>query len=175
MPSSMSFPFSQHATSLDSIGMKSRNQLIQKSTSFSPIISVREYKQTLGDTPSCLEGAPITLGWSFQEKNGISFEEYERSRQSRICNDLILNTKQRRIILIRSGVPLSDILRAERFTSLKMKCTTRNDNVGRNKHTKEFKMTSRVQSVKEFENKEKLTNRNRVYGTLQKQMASRAA
>lgn len=162
--------YSQHAKSMELNIITSRSQKIQKSISFASIISVREYSQTLGDNPYCLEGAPITLGWSFRETNDISFEEYERLRQRRMCNNIILDTKQRRMILIKSGVSLSDILRAEKFRSLKMNCTNGNEY-----NKKEIKVNPRLPHVKGSEHKAKLTDKNRVYVMPQKQMVSRAA
>ena len=93
---------------------------VQRRTSFATI-SVREYEQTIGDSPTCLEGAPISLSWTFREGQDIPFEEYEQARQPcrRRRSELVLGVQERRNKLVQSGVPISDVLRAESLVTLK--------------------------------------------------------
>jgi hypothetical protein len=116
---------------------------------------MREYDQTIGDSPFCLHGAPITLDWSFQETQEISIDEYEHSRQPfrRCRGNLILVAQERRMILVESGASLSDVIRAEKQE--------------RSRATK---------NVKELKCKRTPpTYQRRKFPPLQKQMASRAA
>lgn len=91
---------------------------MRKRASFSTV-TVREYTQTLGDNPSCQTGAPITLGWEYQEKESEPLDDYEESRQQSRRSDLILGAYQRRQILLQNGLLLLEIIRAERIVGLK--------------------------------------------------------
>ena len=84
-------------------------------------ISVREYDQTVGDSPSCQDGAPITLDWKYSEQKSISLDEFEKARknQRRGRSDLILGAAERRKVLVMNGATLIEILRAERLVALK--------------------------------------------------------
>eukprot|EP00569_Conticribra_weissflogii_P007454 CAMPEP_0171341882 /NCGR_PEP_ID=MMETSP0878-20121228/12394_1 /TAXON_ID=67004 /ORGANISM="Thalassiosira weissflogii, Strain CCMP1336" /LENGTH=145 /DNA_ID=CAMNT_0011844349 /DNA_START=102 /DNA_END=539 /DNA_ORIENTATION=+ len=92
---------------------------IRKRTSFSTI-SVREYYQTLGDNPSCLEGAPVSLDWTYKYEKSVSLDEYENSRQQRRRrSELILGADERRKLLIGNGLPIMEVIRAEKLVALK--------------------------------------------------------
>lgn len=84
-------------------------------------VSIREYDQTLGDSPSCREGAPVSLGWSYAERESISLDEFEKTRESqrRGRSELILNPTERRKVLVMNGSTMMEILRAERLVALK--------------------------------------------------------
>ena len=177
----------QRTVSFEPAAVKTR-KTVQRRTSFATI-SVREYEQTIGDSPSCLEGAPVTLGWSFQENRDISIEEYEQSRQPfrrRRRSDLILGVNERRTKLIESGVALSDVLRAENFSALKKKAVRvrgsssrmgldGKEQLGVGTRTINHVVSEGAPKTKELKEKEKLTGQRRVSPPLQKQMASRAA
>ena len=167
----------QPTTSFDSTAEKQR-KTVQLRTTFSTI-TVREYKQMIGDCPACLEGAPITLGWSYQENQEVPFEEYEQARQPfrRRRSDLVLGVQERRRRLLESGVSLSDILRAESLVTFKkdappMVCSRKEFN--KSDIVQCFEKKSNLPSSKDLDKKGKPYNR-RVSQTLQKKMVSRAA
>ncbi len=85
------------------------------------MVSVREYDQTLGDSPSCQEGAPISLGWKYAQQQSIPLEDFEKSRdgQRRSRCELILGAAERRRALMMNGSTLMEILHAERLVALK--------------------------------------------------------
>lgn len=150
---------------------------VQRRTSFATI-SVREYEQTIGDSPTCLEGAPISLSWTFREGQDIPFEEYEQARQPcrRRRSELVLGVQERRNKLVQSGVPISDVLRAESLVTLKKSSsrmsTRRTSNVNDRLHAKVANKKTNLSSLKELEQKEPP---KRTSPPLQKQLASRAA
>merc|ERR1712029_258600 len=84
-------------------------------------ISVREYDQTVGDSPSCHHGAPITLGWKYAEQKSVSLDEFEKYRknQRRRRSDLVLGAAERRKVLFMNGATLVEIVRAERIVAIK--------------------------------------------------------
>ncbi|KAL3779847.1 hypothetical protein HJC23_005773 [Cyclotella cryptica] len=141
--------------------MNQREKSVLRRTSFATI-SVREYEQTIGDSPSCHDGAPVALGWRFQESLELSLDEYEQARLPfrRRRSDLLLGVQQRRKKLVDSGVALLDVLRAENLVSLKK--------------TASGKEPRRTPDLK-LQQKGKPSNQCRLSPPLQKQMASRAA
>jgi hypothetical protein len=172
--------FVQRATSFDPTAKPRKT--VQRRTSFATI-SVREYEQTIGDSPSCLEGAPVTLGWSFRENRDIPLEEYENARQPfrRRQGDLVLGVNERRNKLVQSGVSLSDVLKAESFSSLKKSASRfcSRKEISKKDIDKGIKKKTFAQSAKELEHKGKPSAQRRssppLQKLLQKQMASRAA
>lgn len=163
----------QRATSFDQAAVKAR-KCVQRRTSFASV-SVREYRQTIGDSPCCAEGAPIMLDWHFEENHETTLEEYERARQPfrRHRSDLILGVHERRSKLVESGVSLSEVIRAEKFASLKKRVSRKDSN------RKDFRMSTKatpdMNGIKEVECKRKPRAQRRASPPLQKQMASRAA
>lgn len=94
--------------------------IMRKRTSFSTI-SVREYDQTLGDSPSCLDGAPVSLDWTYQKEKSICLNKYEDSRhqQRRRRSELVMGAAERRKLLVGNGLSVLDVIRAERMVSLR--------------------------------------------------------
>jgi len=85
-------------------------------------VSVREHEQTLGDNPSCLEGAPISLGWKVIVEKSSTLDDYEKVRkdQRRRRSELVLSSAERRKLLVMNGsTTLMDVLHAERLVALK--------------------------------------------------------
>mmetsp|Transcript_26083 Transcript_26083/g.47314 ORF Transcript_26083/g.47314 Transcript_26083/m.47314 type:complete len:174 (+) Transcript_26083:320-841(+) len=85
-------------------------------------ISVREYDQTVGDNPSCQEGAPIALGWNYAERKSICVDEFEKARKTQRKtkrSDLLLGVVERRNMLVRNGTTIMEILHAERLVAMK--------------------------------------------------------
>lgn len=153
---------------------------VQRRTSF-VTISVREYDQTIGDSPSCLDGAPVALGWSFQENRDIPFEEYEQSRQPfrRRRSDLVLGVQERRTKLVESGVSLSEVLKAESFAALKKSASRirsrQAKTIDRKESGKDTTKKAIRQTAKVLDQKDKPAPSPRSSPPMQKQMASRAA
>ncbi|KAL7539644.1 hypothetical protein ACHAXR_009470 [Thalassiosira sp. AJA248-18] len=107
--------------SLDSSCLQeSKMPAMHRRCSFSTI-SVREYDQTVGDSPSCQDGAPITLGWKYAQQKLVSLDEFEETRKNkrRGRDDLILGAAERRKVLVMNGATLMEILHAERLVALK--------------------------------------------------------
>ncbi|KAL7475032.1 hypothetical protein ACHAW6_000967 [Cyclotella cf. meneghiniana] len=151
----------QCKTSSDPAGAKLREKSALRRTSFATI-SVREYEQTIGDSPSCQNGAPVALGWRYQDSREILLDDYEQARLPfrRQRSDLLLGVQQRRKKLVDSGVALLDVLRAESLASLQK--------------TASGKEPMRTPDLK-LQPKEKSSSQRRLSPPLQKQMASRAA
>lgn len=85
-------------------------------------VSVREHEQTLGDNPSCQEGAPISLGWKVIVEKSSTLDDYEKVRkdQRRRRSELVLSSAERRKLLVMNGsTTLMDVLHAERLVALK--------------------------------------------------------
>ncbi|KAL3788917.1 hypothetical protein ACHAWO_001548 [Cyclotella atomus] len=160
MPSSCT----QHATVFNTDGSNTDKRRISFAT-----VSIREYDQTIGDSPFCLNGAPITLDWSFQEIETISVDQYEHSRQPfrRCRGNLILEAQERRMLLVESGLSLSVVIRAE--NRRKHDCISLKPAAARKEDR------SCTASVKELKCKRTPTCQRRSFPQLQKQMASRAA
>jgi hypothetical protein len=148
----------------------STSMSVQRRTSFATV-SVREYDQTIGDSPSCLKGAPITLGWSFRERQNVQIDDYEKARQPyrRQRSDLVLGARERRVKLIECGLPLSDIMRAESFSSLMMRSSLKEGN------GKGVKTETNLPNFRELKLISKPTNQHWSSPPLRKQLASRAA
>ncbi|KAL7516584.1 hypothetical protein ACHAWX_001584 [Stephanocyclus meneghinianus] len=151
----------QYKTSSDPAGAKPSEKSALRRTSFTTI-SVREYEQTIGDSPSCQNGAPVALGWRYQDSREILLDDYEQARLPfrRRRSDLLLGVQQRRKKLVDSGVALLDVLRAESLASLQK--------------TASGKEPMRTPDLK-LQPKEKSSSQRRLSPPLQKQMASRAA
>jgi len=90
--------------------------------SFSSVL-VREHSVVLGDptSSSVTEGAPITLGWQYQDVRQHSLDDFEREREPvrRQRSELVMGAAERRKKLIKGGNTILDIMRAERLVSLK--------------------------------------------------------
>eukprot|EP00984_Skeletonema_dohrnii_P012476 scaffold5065_cov103-Skeletonema_dohrnii-CCMP3373.AAC.4 len=93
---------------------------VRRRTSFTTI-SVREYEQCLGDCPATQEGAPISLGWAYEEKQSISLDEYEEARKPRRRrrSELVLGVMERRQKLLSAGSSFLEVIHAERAVALK--------------------------------------------------------
>lgn len=115
-------------STFDNIVMKSTKADVQRRALFANV-SIREYDQTIGDSACCLEGAPITLDWEYQEEQEMPIDEYEKTRQPyrKQRSDLVLSAYARRAKLLENGVSLHDIYKAEGNTLLKKKNTFRKE------------------------------------------------
>jgi len=78
-------------------------------------VCVRIYEPALGDNPFVTSGAPITIGWKFNQCNGIHLDSYETSRGLiRPAKELRLSAYERlRILIDQANVSLRDIKDAE--------------------------------------------------------------
>ena len=87
----------------------------EKHVSFATI-SVREYKQELGDHPCCSGGPPVSLGWEYTESPKVQVEDYEAERPCRRPRgSLRLSFETRREIL--KDVPDDQVRRVQRRLS----------------------------------------------------------
>ena len=74
---------------------KQRNK-VKKSVRFSSI-AIRKYDKTLGDNPSCTDGCPTTLDWTYSVQPVVSIDEYETNRlPRRTRRHLVLTSITRR-------------------------------------------------------------------------------
>ena len=64
------------ATTEDS---SNRRNKVKKSVRFGTL-EVRKYDKTLGDNPSCTDGVPTTLDWTYSVQPEVSLDEYETNR-----------------------------------------------------------------------------------------------
>lgn len=95
----------------------------EKHVSFATI-SVREYKQELGDHPCCSGGPPVSLGWEYTESPKVQVEEYEAERpRRRTRGSLRLSFETRRDIL--KDVPDAQVRRVQRRLSRERCCNSK--------------------------------------------------
>jgi hypothetical protein len=78
-------------------------------------VSTRCYEQVAGDNPSCSSGAPISIGWRYEEKESTSVDQLEQVREQqpmrvlRKRKDLILTPHERVELLLDWGVSLVQV------------------------------------------------------------------
>lgn len=80
-------------------------------------VQIRHYAMDLGDNPSCTIGAPVTLGWEFEQEDEQDIDVYEferRTQPRRTLRQLLLNYYQRQAILKRVGYSDEELRQAER-------------------------------------------------------------
>uniref|UniRef100_A0A7S4QTM1 Uncharacterized protein n=1 Tax=Ditylum brightwellii TaxID=49249 RepID=A0A7S4QTM1_9STRA len=86
----------------------------KQSVSFGTI-EVRAYERMVGDHPCVSTGAPITLGWKYNQHDGISVDKYERARGSarQLAQLRIPREVRIQILLEHANVSLRDVKEAE--------------------------------------------------------------
>jgi len=75
-------------------------------------VTVREYPQILGDNPAVTIGAPVSIGWKYQNEytTKVNFFEYTRSHIRRTSKrKLVISSKKRVKYLLSIGYTLEDI------------------------------------------------------------------
>ena len=79
-------------------------------------VTIRTYDCTIGDNPACKDGTPVSLDWSFTQRDPISLSEYESSRPPRRTRrQLAMSTITRRNLLVNHfGFSEKDVHKAER-------------------------------------------------------------
>jgi len=79
-------------------------------------ITIRTYDCTIGDNPACKDGIPVSLDWSFTERDPVSLNEYESTRPPRRTRrQLAMSTITRRNLLVNHfGYSEKDVQKAER-------------------------------------------------------------
>ena len=76
-------------------------------------INIREYKNELGDNPSCSDGPAITISWNYCDALTFDVEEFEEKRPPRRSNQQMIIPSSTRIdILTEVGYSLKDIIEA---------------------------------------------------------------
>ena len=79
-------------------------------------LTIRSYEMQLGDHPSCSNGAPVSIGWRYNELNPICIEKYEEwmkdKRRSR--SEFHLPRSHRESILREYGYSRSQMTEAEK-------------------------------------------------------------
>lgn len=77
-------------------------------------ITVREYNVTIGDNPSCIGGAPMSIDWRYSEEATLEVDDFERTRSSkrRSKEDLYIPLDKRHEILSMSNCPFTKIVMA---------------------------------------------------------------
>lgn len=80
-------------------------------------LQVRRYNVEIGNHPSCRNGTPIELGWTYTQDPTQCLESYETSRQEnfprRNRKELLLPSGQRKVILKEAGHSEKEIKQAE--------------------------------------------------------------
>jgi hypothetical protein len=73
-------------------------------------ITLRTYDIILGDHPNCKFGAPISIGWDYEQRDILSLDIYEKCRgERRKMKRLYLNSGCRRKLLQRAGYSIEEI------------------------------------------------------------------
>lgn len=78
---------------------------------------VREYDIAVGDNPSVRNGAPLSLGWKYNNSGSFSVEEYETVRPSkdrRVSGELVMPRHVRERMMIEWGHSRADMRDAVR-------------------------------------------------------------
>lgn len=77
-------------------------------------VKVREYCITIGDSPYCSGGPPLSLDWEYSQLDPYDIDvfEYTLKRRARSRRRLLLDPMQRRLLLWRSGHAFEDIDKA---------------------------------------------------------------
>ena len=84
----------------------------QHSVEFSSI-TLRTYPIILGDHPNCKFGAPLSIGWEYDQCDDLSVNIYEKYRVNRRkMKQLYLNSGCRRMLLMKAGYSLEEISEA---------------------------------------------------------------
>jgi hypothetical protein len=114
---SLLFKFQKHAKlSIPTRHFKStprfcrRKQQRSTTVTFSNI-NLRTYEIILGDHPNCKFGAPLSIGWTYDQCHEISVDNYEKARegQRRTMKSLYLNSACRKKLLRRAGVTVQEM------------------------------------------------------------------
>jgi len=111
---------SSSSLDLDSSGSSSilspstkKSQRRRSSVQFGSL-TIRSYEVQLGDNPSCSNGAPVSIGWRYNELNPICIEKYEAwmedKRRSR--HEFHLPRSQRESILLDYGYSRNQMTQA---------------------------------------------------------------
>mmetsp|Transcript_4060 Transcript_4060/g.7535 ORF Transcript_4060/g.7535 Transcript_4060/m.7535 type:complete len:145 (+) Transcript_4060:185-619(+) len=75
-------------------------------------LSIREYPFILGDNPACSCGAPVSIGWKYQESYSRNLDLYEYTRAERKEKVQRLPVQRRAQILLNAGYSLDQIASA---------------------------------------------------------------
>lgn len=74
-----------------------------KTVTFSTI-SIRCHDVTIGDSPSVSSGIPISLDWTFVDKDAISLDDFEEQRSPRRPNFVLSASQRRERLVTRFGL-----------------------------------------------------------------------
>ena len=80
-------------------------------------VTVRDYERIMSDNPSCMHGPSIGIGWRFVKEQTTFVDEFERERgRDPIPSEgLILNRRQRELLLLDLGYSKKQIAWAVRM------------------------------------------------------------
>ena len=82
---------------------------------------IRLYPMILGDNPGCKGiGAPVSLGWDYEEMPSMSVDYFEETRKGfrrNNVNDLLLARNQRLSIILANGFTMEELASAEKEIS----------------------------------------------------------
>eukprot|EP00540_Astrosyne_radiata_P022313 CAMPEP_0116842710 /NCGR_PEP_ID=MMETSP0418-20121206/11671_1 /TAXON_ID=1158023 /ORGANISM="Astrosyne radiata, Strain 13vi08-1A" /LENGTH=132 /DNA_ID=CAMNT_0004473357 /DNA_START=199 /DNA_END=598 /DNA_ORIENTATION=+ len=59
-------------------------------------LTVRKYDLTLGDSPSVSSGLPLSLDWTYRQRQPVSIETYEANRRPRRSEESLKMSPERR-------------------------------------------------------------------------------
>uniref|UniRef100_A0A7S4SZS3 Uncharacterized protein n=1 Tax=Ditylum brightwellii TaxID=49249 RepID=A0A7S4SZS3_9STRA len=115
-----------------------------RSVSFNDI-NMRKYERALGDHPCVSSGAPITIGWRFNEFNSIPLDDYEsirgptlRKEQIRIPAEVRL-----RMLVDQADVSLRDVKDAELASQRERR------QIYKSQKTAKYKTTQKIEELSE--------------------------
>ena len=96
-------------------GCESRPTPPGRSVSFSKV-QVRDYGITVGDNPGGAAGAPVTLGWAYDEHAPLGVDHYEEHRPGRRSRDeMYMPPSARNDMLLQGvGISRSEMLEAQK-------------------------------------------------------------
>mmetsp|Transcript_4935 Transcript_4935/g.11082 ORF Transcript_4935/g.11082 Transcript_4935/m.11082 type:complete len:129 (-) Transcript_4935:354-740(-) len=79
-------------------------------------LTVRKYDLTLGDSPSVSSGLPLSLDWTYRQRQPVSIETYEANRRPRRSEESLKMSPERRhkMLVEEFGVSVQQIARSTR-------------------------------------------------------------
>jgi hypothetical protein len=80
-------------------------------------VAVYEHAITLGDSPACMSGPPITISWTCSASHSLNIDEYERLRPAR-RDDIIIPETARIEMLRNAGFSRQEIVKGTRAANV---------------------------------------------------------
>lgn len=89
-------------------------------------VEIRQYDQVIGDHPHCWSGCPLSLGWSYVQKDPEPITDFEDHKEhARSLDELRLSDEERRDRLVANDVSDVEIHRSLRRLYRQRECSVK--------------------------------------------------